>query len=925
MVEDKASIIVTGDIVLDFHLYGGVKTRATSFDEPGTTRSEHAGGAALTHALLCAAADADGLAWDVVNESWKKENTRRQENKKPPLPKPEALESPRPEQAYSTHLELDIDDLDKRLPSHLRSYGVWIDKPAGKDSKDRVWRIERDFGYGPTNSQNLKCPYKKNSAKPNGRPILTLIDDGGILFRHGQSEEAWPDFDKSQYYLLKMSSPLCIGDLWAELEKVKDNLIVVVSAGDLRREHVQINSRLSWEMCTEQTTDALLNDPSARGLLKAAHVVVTFGSAGALWVTRDTKGNIANARLFFDPRSLEGEHARGISGTTYGFQTCMVAGIAHHLMAQAGNTSSKPFVNPVAMGKGIAAGLMAKRQMLELGHGPVGSPTPGVPIKQIGGVIARDHGGIACVDISIEHCLPLGRHWTILAQCETSSSAGTSAPAPLKGLANMTARFGPGALSEIPALRLGKLFTVDRTEIESLRALEALIREYEEGKVQKKPLSIGVFGPPGAGKSFGVRALAESILGKDVPFLEFNLSQFKDPSDLIGAFHRVRDAVLKGVTPVAFWDEFDSRQYFWLQYLLAPMQDGAFQEGQITHPIGKCIFIFAGGTSDTMEGFGTHKPDNVDNEHSNSPEALKREKPVEMNNAEVEHHQAFKLLKGPDFISRLHGFLNVLGPNRRIGTDFVDVTWPIRRAIMLRGILGLKDDEELKIDLGLLDALLSVPIYHNGARSFEKIITALVNGRSHNEISRSALPPMPLLNRETQAEEFYQILKQRDAFKNHPNIEEIAAAIHENYRQSMAEAGQKLSPDVDKPYAELSPDKKTANLSAARRIPDHLALIGYVVEPLANDEGDAWKQDLTKTINDHLDRFAMAEHLGWCAERIANGWTPGVRNDVLKRHPALVPWVELTPADKKKDRDAVLDFPRILRIAKYKAVTVSEI
>ena len=56
----------------------------------------------------------------------------------------------------------------------------------------------------------------------------------------------------------------------------------------------------------------------------------------------------------------------------------------------------------------------------------------------------------------------------------------------------------------------------------------------------------------------------------------------------------VRDEVLRGNTPVVFWDEFDSREYHWLQYLLAPMQDGKFQDGQINHPIGKSVFIFAG-------------------------------------------------------------------------------------------------------------------------------------------------------------------------------------------------------------------------------------------------------------------------------------------------------------------------------------------
>ena len=695
------SIVVTGDIVLDCHLYGGVKTAATSFLEPGTRYEPRLGGAVLTSNLVKAAADAEGLAWDAKEGSWTVDNKRRAKDGEDPLPKPKALQKSRPKPSYLTHLGLDTAHFEGTVPQHLRSYSVWTGRPATKGSKDGVWRIEGDFGYGPNDDDEIDFAYTPDLNISPVAPTLTVIDDGSMLFRRISCKDAWPELDRKGWYLLKMSWPLAVGDLWSELAPVMDQLIVVVSAGDLRREDAQINGRLSWEMCAEHTLAALQNNPTASGLLAAKHVVVSFGSGGALWVTRGTNKSDLTASLVFDPQELENDHADGFDGTTYGFQTCFTASIAHHLMYGYVTADRKPadlLADAAAMKKGLIAGIVTRRRLLEIGHGPVVPGEPSLPVSDLGQTIAAPHRNIVSVDVP---CPKPQCQWTVLDAREASEK--DSPPAPLSGLAELVGRHGPEALSDIPALSLGRLFTVDRNEIESLRSLRGLIRDYEDAKVQKKPLSIGVFGPPGAGKSFGVEEIAKSILGEKVPFLEFNLSQFTNPEELIGAFHRVRDEVLRGVTPVAFWDEFDSQDYKWLQYLLAPMQDGAFQEGQITHPIGKCIFIFAGGTSDTIGDFGVQKPMNITEDELAGLDSEKRRERDE----QLGRYNKFRLLKGPDFISRLHGFLNVLGPNPRASAGCVDTTWPIRRALMLRGFLRLGDGEYLNIDSGLLNALPS--------------------------------------------------------------------------------------------------------------------------------------------------------------------------------------------------------------------------
>jgi hypothetical protein len=761
------TVLVTGDIVLDCHLYGGVQTGATSSSDPTTTYAESLGGAALSHRLLFAAADAEGLAYDATLAHWQSENQSREKSGKKAQPRPVDLPDTRPAPIFHAELALDISDLAKRIPNQLRSYGVWTDRAARRGAKDRIWRVERHFGYGKNESSTSDGILTNRSAAA-GSAALTFIDDGCLRFRHATSRGLWQNLALDGHYLLKTSWPLCRGDLWSALTPVMDRLIVVVSATDLRREDLRISHRLSWEQCAETTLHALQHDAAAQELLRAAHVIINFGSEGALWVHRAV-GRTA-ARLLFDPVRLEGDHARDFEGTVYGFQTCFAVGIATHLMkrhAAAEDASGRsPFRSAEAMEgaihAGAVAGLTAGRRLLELGHGTIGS-TPGFPEAAVGSTLASRPGGFVAVTVPADcYQRPADRRWTVLEQAELAEGQES---VPLTGLALLTARYGPKALSHVPALKLGDLFTVDRDEIERLRIVEALIRAYEATKVQKRPLSIGVFGPPGSGKSFGAKALAKAMFDEEMPFLEFNLSQFKNPEELTGAFHRVRDAVLKGTTPVAFWDEFDSQHYKWLQYLLAPMQDGGFQDGQITHPIGKCVFIFAGGTSPTLEQFGVPEPDSPTQDElaALTPDGQKEQ--METFRDQDELYREFKLLKGPDFMSRLHGFLNVLELNPSRTAVGPDITWPIRRALLLRNLLELKEAEELDIDSGLLFALLCAPRYNHGARSFEKVVLAIARGRENGRIHRAALPPDSVLARETNANEFHELMNQRNVFK----------------------------------------------------------------------------------------------------------------------------------------------------------------
>jgi hypothetical protein len=307
---------------------------------------------------------------------------------------------------------------------------------------------------------------------------------------------------------------------------------------------------------------------------------------------------------------------------------------------------------------------------------------------------------------------------------------------------------GPQSLPRgVPVERVGHWSSVDRREIETLRGVGHVIDEYVNlyragGKLQR-PLSVAVFGPPGAGKSFAVKETIGQKVAGLVETLEFNLSQFEASHELPPAFHQVRDAALEQRLPLVFWDEFDTplegRPLGWLRHFLAPMQDGRFREGGLFHPLGPAIFVFAGGTASSFDEFVT-----------------------------VRDEQAEKAAKKPDFVSRLRGFVDILGPNRTSPDDTAVV---LRRALLLHALLTRKEPQlvgrrdgrsVVRIDPAVLRAFLLAGTYRHGARSMEAIIDmSQLAGTPYFE--QSSLPAPHLLEMHVDAEEFMRLVARRQA------------------------------------------------------------------------------------------------------------------------------------------------------------------
>lgn len=857
-------LVVAGDVLNDRHLYSGERNTPAEHDRRGVTVKSQHGGAHLLCNLI------ERVLANPAFKGWKA------------LPGVEQL-------------PLNAE------PSGSDSYAIWQPfpqtkkRPKEETQGKEVWRAGRLMGYG-----NLPSEGFKGLAAPRPRsvpePDILVLDDAGFLFRHEAGRPSWSVAERgSGFVILKMSEPVAQGALWGHLrEHCAERLVCLVSARDLRREQLGLSRGLSWDATLGDLRLALHNHPAARELSKAKHVVVTFSGDGALWLHRTDDAEV-HACLCFDPIRSEGEWETQFAGEAFGFHCAMAAALAAGIARHTDDTRDQQ--GSLYLPLAIEAGLLAMRDLREYGHGPVGAvPPKGYPIDRIAAKILAVHdGSVAAKErlawIDIDWPATNNSRWSVV---EASQRGGGHARLKLLDLAwNVTQR-GTASLNGLPHAHFGELWTVGRTEIETLRHIRQRMNAYHDDKSPKRPLSIGVFGPPGAGKSFGVKQLSDEVFGKD-SWREFNLSQFRDSQDLNGAFHQVRDLALGGLTPVIFWDEFDSRNLDWLQYLLAPMQDGRFQDGQVNHAIGKCVFIYAGGTSWSYAEF-------ADREH------------------DKDGH--FRSAKGPDFVSRLDAHMDVLGPNQRTlvdgngpekkrKPDHDDISYPLRRALLIRAYLGCKADEQTDIDPYLLQALLDVGEYWHGARSLEKLIQ-LLRDPGKRVLRRSNLPRSGQLVMYVDAAKFGEIIEG----------EEVAAAIHETWRELSKKEGWRMASHFDKPYAELTQVDKEENRAAARRIPDVLAVAGLGWRRAGEGSEPALPDlEVRQIIKQYLEPMAEAEHNGWMNHRADIGWRyDPIRDDEKYLHPAMKPYADLPDKEKKKDRNSVSYYPDFAKSANYQII-----
>ena len=531
----------------------------------------------------------------------------------------------------------------------------------------------------------------------------------------------------------------------------REKLTVLTKLKLLRDTGERIGESISWEQMLDDTSNAAKN---RYGKL-SKRVVTTIGLCGAVMSDFGFPRERNHNTLIYCIDKQENDDETELKGRVIGNSTCLLASVATEWM-QIKLKKEGVFEWDKAINKGVAM----IRALNESGYIPNASterPHLVFPFETVRKSFFEDAG---------QHKKRLAKFWrdeepqqpwTILekqsANQEKPGDASVSSFDPLMIAKEIVRKGGDGILyrdgkdgsngiqwgeEKFPLYRVGQWQSADRNEIELVRSVHNMLRSYVNSD-ESKPISIGIFGPPGSGKSFVVKQITKTLELSNSQ-LTVNLSQLKSPTELAHAFQRSRNHVLNGKTPVVFWDEFDSsldtQPLGWLRYFLSPMQDGEFLDNGILQSLGRAIFVFAGGTAWTHEKFSTELDSDL------ARQSKKR-----------------------DFVSRLRGYIDVKGPNPDENSGRNDRFAPIRRAFLIHSLLcqnypsitfqkvGSKASRVVRIDEGVINAFLQIEKYNHGARSIENIIrqSSLAGKTSYD---KSCLPPKSLLKMHVNVDEF---------------------------------------------------------------------------------------------------------------------------------------------------------------------------
>lgn len=1012
------NIVISGDVVVDNHIIEGSKMFASDKNN-GTAILKRVGGAKLTFDLInnTLPVALKQIKKDLKKLQKEKDKLKVEIDKKNIELSQEEIESKKEiieiiikkKEKESINLEKKLNkqkEIDKYYSSYLKvssdtknvfnvrnvldSYIKWT-----LNEKQKLQNPEY-IGFGnPVNTDSDSKPTQIN--KSLNEANLVVIDDANLNFRNTET-----DFSNKNV-ILKMSYPFCKGVLWQNLTEKTNNLLTIVNLRNLRRYDAKVSKGISWEQTALDLAFEMVTNIHLKKLLRSKHVIVCIGSAGALYVKNGTDKEKAEFQLVFDPVFMEDEWEEQ-NGTSVGLGSAFLSGFIRSYINEfyVFNTKEKNkgkdyFADE--MDKLIKTGLNYTRTISKSGLLYWNEGKKGINLSEK-------------IEYSIQHLINAGEknpcfysttfvpspywkdennknhdaeylkntHWNILegnyfptndvekrirnnkdllikiGKEEKELLDENTIPRPYYDLAREVVLKGPSAIQYAPKIQFGGFTSFDRKEIESLRNIRKLMLDYTHDNEIKRPLNIAIFGQPGAGKSFAVKQIAKNAMGAGkIKLLEYNLSQYANANELTGAFHEIRDVALSGELPIVFWDEFDSEELKWLKEFIMPMQDGAFQEAGRTHPLGKCIFFFAGGTGYSYESFNPEFFEDKESKGESDSKKMSESEEKKESNTKKESKKLeekiykFRLFKGPDFLSRIDGYLDVLGPNRkeyynkktgRWVEDLSDVCFPVRRALFLHGNLKSKNEDSIEMDWGLMSAFLEVGKYIRGSRSFERLLHQL-KLYNPSKYVRSNLPSDEVIAMNVDYNEFIGLL-----YKNR-EIEKFSEKIAPHIHAAWSEFNVTDSSFFNV-YSQLNYEGRKNNISAAIRMFDfvnkteeyEIVLNDYTKKNAFDEFNEKiGKEEFqkNKTTNEYLDKLAELEHNGWLKDRILAGWKlhneeedGKDRNDYFKTHSCMVlyngdkekqiekdKYSGLNEEQKNKDRDSICNYTEFLKDSEF--------
>jgi hypothetical protein len=288
------SILVTGDFIVDHHIYEGRRHHYGERVEEGVKLCRQLGGAALIHDILT----------HLLKQTTK------------------AVENQTAGAAWESRIAIanaPFPDDPGRIDTADEAYAFWRPFPARAPREKQVWRVSEAMGFG---AEDRTAPRRQWTAAEDlpPTPDIVVVSEGGMGFR--ESPGSWAD-DKlaaARWIVLKTTAPLAAGSLWRRLvTRDREKLIVIVAARELRKSPARVSAGLSWEQSVQDVLREVAPGGAFGALRACRHLIVVFESEGGLWL--DLAGAAPDVRFVYDPSVIEGDHARAIDGEAYGFQS----------------------------------------------------------------------------------------------------------------------------------------------------------------------------------------------------------------------------------------------------------------------------------------------------------------------------------------------------------------------------------------------------------------------------------------------------------------------------------------------------------------------------------------------------------------------------------------------------------------------------